>query len=226
MLEKGKAVGRNAAALKYDFITAVGSWALAQDKHQQRVALRFITLVTARYNWQRDLLCIGQKEIASLWHCNERTVKRDMAKLRAMGWITVRSHGKRGQVARYGVDFEAISQTTRATWGNVGEDFLLRMEKPESGNVVPLSPKTAVPPPQVSSQDEWSVAAALLYQEDPATFGAWLAALEKRSRAGGVITLVAPSRFHAGYVETHLKARMLAACRSVDDTVDDVSICF
>ena len=45
-----KPVGRDAAARKYDIITALGAYALAGGKHDHRLVLRFITLVTARYN--------------------------------------------------------------------------------------------------------------------------------------------------------------------------------
>jgi hypothetical protein len=36
------------------------------------------------------------------------------------------------------------------------------------------------------------------------------------------LTLKAPSRFHAAYVQTHLDGVVLAACRAVDDTVSAV----
>ncbi len=75
-----KLVGRDAAARKYDIITALGSYALAGSKHDHRIVLRFITLVTARYNWARNELAVGQREIARLWAVDERTVKREMAR--------------------------------------------------------------------------------------------------------------------------------------------------
>ena len=80
----GKLVGRSAAALKYDLLTVMGAYALSQDKGAQRLVLRLMTLVTARYNWKRDQLAVGQREIARLWQVDERTVKREMAKLRGM----------------------------------------------------------------------------------------------------------------------------------------------
>ena len=84
MLAK-QTVGRSAAAFKYDLLTVMGAFALAQEKGRQRLVLRLMTLVTARYNWARDELAVGQREIARLWQVDERTVKREMAKLRAMG---------------------------------------------------------------------------------------------------------------------------------------------
>ncbi len=224
MKQGTKAVGRNAAALKYDIITAVGAWALAQSKHEHRLALRFLTLLTARYNWQRDLLCVGQREIAALWQCNERTVKRDMSKLRALGWVVLKIQGRRGRVAQYGLNLDAILKSTRSTWDHIGPDFVLRLDQPATDNIIPLTPRQDVPAPDISSGQEWSLAAALIHQEDPATFGAWVRALERESRAGGLLCLKAPSRFHAAYVEIHLKARLIAACRIVDDSVTDIAI--
>ena len=45
-----KAVGRNAAALKYDILSALGAHGLEGDKHRQRLVLRVMVLVTTRYN--------------------------------------------------------------------------------------------------------------------------------------------------------------------------------
>ena len=60
MLAK-KTVGRNAAAFKYDLLTVMGAFGLAQEKGRQRLVLRLMTLVTARYNWARDELAVGQR---------------------------------------------------------------------------------------------------------------------------------------------------------------------
>jgi hypothetical protein len=38
------------------------------------------------------------------------------------------------------------------------------------------------------------------------------------------LLLKAPSRFHAAYVQTHLTARVLAACRLVDPEVTEISV--
>ena len=57
-------VGRQAASRKYDLLTALGAYACRGDKHFQRLTLRFITLIVARYNWQADELTVGQREIA------------------------------------------------------------------------------------------------------------------------------------------------------------------
>ena len=85
MMQIAKPVGRNASALKYDILSALAVHALAGDKHRQRLILRLSALITTRYNWQRNELSMGRDEIARLWSVDERTVKREMARLRTLG---------------------------------------------------------------------------------------------------------------------------------------------
>lgn len=220
-----KPVGRGAAARKYDILTALGAYALARGKHDQRLVLRFLTLITARYNWAREELAVGQREIARLWSVDERTVKREMAKLRGLGWLSVRRQGARGRVTEYRLEIARLLETTRPQWEAVGPDFALRLEPQESEpQVVPLPVRGTVPPPDVGDGTEWGLARSILHAEDPGTYGSWIAALTREGRAGGRLTVRAPSRFHAAYVQTHLQSRLLAACRSVDDSVSDVVI--
>jgi len=217
-------VGRQAAARKYDLLTAMGAFALSNGKAPQRLVLRLMTLITARYNWARDELAVGQREIARLWDCDERTVKREMAKLRGMGWLEVRRQGARGRVTEYALGIERILEDTKGRWEAVGPDFALRMGEAPAPDVVPLPVRGDVPAPDVSTGTEWALAQAILHAEDAATYGAWLRHLSRRERAGGRLVLAAPSRFHAAYVETHLKGRVLAACQSVDGDVADIVV--
>lgn len=221
-----KAVGRNAAARKYDLLTAMGAYALSQDKGPQRLVLRLMTLITARYNWTRDELTVGQREIARLWAVDERTVKREMAKLRALGWLVVKRQGARGRVTEYGMDIETVLDATRAQWAAVGTDFEMRMRgQPEqSDKVVPLQAASNVPAPDISDGSEWSLTQAILHTEDLAVYGSWIRALERADRVGGRLTLTAPSRFHASYVDMHLKHRILSVCQSIDDSVSEIVI--
>lgn len=220
-----KPVGRGAAARKYDLLTAMGAHALALGKSDQRLALRLITLITARYNWTRDELAVGQREIARLWAVDERTVKREMAKLRGRGWLVVRRQGARGRVTEYALAIDRILADTRPQWAAVGPDFALRLDgAPAEADVVPLPIRGTVTAPDVSSGSEWALAQALLHQEDAARYGAWLAALSRVGRAGGALTLKAPSRFHAAYVAQHLTERVLRACQSVDESVAEIRI--
>lgn len=221
-----KPVGRSAAARKYDILTGLGAWALARGKSEQRLALRLLTLVTARYNWTREELAVGQREIARLWTCDERTVKREMAKLRAMGWLSVRRQGARGRVTEYKLEAEILLEATRAQWAAVGPDYELRMEVGHDRNVgvVPMPIRGDVPAPDISDGMEWSVTAGLLFNEDKAVYGSWIRAMTRVERAGGRLVLKAPSRFHAAYVQTNLIERITRACRSVDETVSEIVV--
>lgn len=119
--------GPDAASRKYDILTALGCHALGADASTQRLVLRFLTLITARYNWRQNILHVGQREIARLWDVDERTVKREMAKLRALGWLALESPARRGRVASYALDLPAIHGATRAAWTRVGPDYEGRM---------------------------------------------------------------------------------------------------
>ncbi|MGV3695080.1 MAG: hypothetical protein ACO1OA_11235, partial [Paracoccus marcusii] len=119
-------VGRQAAARKYDLLSAMMAHALAGDPQRQRLVLRLMALITTRYNWQRDELTMGQREIARLWCVDERTVKRDMARLRGLGWITVKRQGARGRVSVLGLDLDRILLDTRPAWPNIGPDYVAR----------------------------------------------------------------------------------------------------
>jgi hypothetical protein len=224
-MQTARAVGRNAAAQKYDIITALGTFALSRDKHEQRLVLRLITLITARYNWTRNELCVGQREIARLWSVDERTVKREMAKLRAMGWLVVHQQGARGRVTEYGFDVARVLETTKTAWPKVGPDFDLRMHGgPATSDIVPLPVKGRVQAPDLTDATEWALARGVLHSEDQGLYGSWFQALKRVERAGGRLTLCAPSRFHAAYVQTHLVGRILAAAQAVDQDITEIAI--
>ncbi|EBA14486.1 hypothetical protein RSK20926_01412 [Roseobacter sp. SK209-2-6] len=212
--------------MKYDILTVMGSYALSQSKGQQKLILRFVTLITARYNWRRDELAVGQREIARLWHVDERTVKREMAKLRAMSWIKVKRQGVRGRVGEYGVDVERILEDTSAVWAAVGPDFEYRLKETDKlpENIVPLNSVKIPPPPDLENGSTWNLVQALLYQEDPSLFASWYQALIQVEQSNSQLTLTAPSRFHATYVQANLKARIVAACREIDEMITDVVI--
>lgn len=222
-MQVAKPVGREAAAKKYDMLSALLAHGLASEAGTQRLVLRLLALITSRYNWQRDELCVGQREIARLWCVDERTVKRDMARLRALGWITVKRQGARGRVSVLGLDLARILGDTRPAWPNIGEDYVARMtgrgESPDQAtdqpaNVVPFRRGLEAEPDGAGA---WPRMRALLRAEDPGVFDAWLAPLAEwesgEEEGRGALRLLAPSRFHATYVRTHLQARLEAAAR-------------
>lgn len=220
-----KAVGREAATRKYDILTALATYALARGKHDHRLVLRLMALITARYNWSRNELAVGQREIARMWSVDERTVKREMAKLRAFGWLEVKRQGVRGRVTEYGMNFDKILDATRDDWSKVGPDFDIRMQGPVAqGQVVALPVRGHVPAPVITEGSDWSLVQALLHSEDPATYGSWFHALRSVNREGERLTLQAPSRFHAAYVQSHLSNRLHAAFHTIGTGISEVVI--
>lgn len=226
--------GRNAAALKYDILTALGVLGCGGDKHLQRLVLRFITLIVARYNWQTDELSVGQREIAALWAVDERTVKRDLARLRGQGWLVQKRAAARGRVAVHGLDLAAILGASQPEWGRVGPDFAQRLTAPEApsdaatpGNVIAFPGLSGAGPGGVrpEGQGPWARVQAQLAAENPALHAAWFAALtDEGLDEGGRLRLRAPSRFHATFVSTHHLPRLAALLRSADPGVRSVDV--
>lgn len=227
-MQIARPVGRQAASRKYDLLTALGVHACRGDKHFQRLVLRFITLIVARYNWQSDEITVGQREIAALWGVDERTVKRDMAKLRAMGWLVQHRAAVRGRVATHGLDLAAILTATAPDWDAVGPDFVERMRGKPDDAPTPAANVVSFPgaAPAVLPADAtlWARAQARLQAEDPAIFAAWFRPLADLACIGGAMELGAPSRFHATFVTTHHLPRLLAALRREDGTIRTVTI--
>lgn len=211
-----KPVGRDAAVRKYDILSALTAHALASDAQSQRLVLRLTVLITARYNWQRDELITGQKEIARMWCVDERTVKRDMARLRAMGWVVVKRQGARGRVSVLGLDLDRIMIDTRPSWTNIGEDFVQRMTGPE----IPSAADNVVPFRRLDMPNQgdglWRRVCEQLQTEDAAIFDAWFRPMIETGQAEGVLSLTAPSRFHATYLRTHLLSRLQSALRRAE----------
>lgn len=214
-MTQARPVGRMAAVRKYDLLTALGSHALALGPSDQRRILRLITLLTARYDWQKDLLATGQREIARLWSCDERTVKREMARLRELGWLDLVRGAVRGRVAEYRLNLAAVLGATEDGWDRVGPDFVARQRGPEpeaepSSTVVPFPLRGALVP---SGHASWDQISRQLHGEDPSAYAFWLARLVPSVSEAGELILTAPGKFHAHYIETHLLARLQAAAR-------------
>ncbi|WP_428929757.1 DnaA N-terminal domain-containing protein [Marinibacterium sp. SX1] len=222
-----KAAGRNASAMKYDILSALGAHALSGDKHRQRLVLRVMVLVTTRYNWQTGELSIGRAEIARLWSVDERTVKREMAKLRACGWVLVKRAPAKGRVTVYTIDFDQVLTDTREVWARLGPDFADRLDARQTPPE-PAPDPTVVPfkraMTEVSGEDDWHRVLQILTERDPATAQVWFAPLSEAGRSDGTVELMAPSRFVAEYVRTHFTAQLLGAWRRVDPGIRAIKI--
>ncbi|WP_108263070.1 DnaA N-terminal domain-containing protein [Mangrovicoccus ximenensis] len=218
---KGAAfAGPGSASLKYDILTALLVAATCADPETARLALRLSLLITARYNWRQDSFMVGQKEIARMWGVTERTAKRDMATMRSRGWIEVSVPAARGRVAQYRILFDEVLRASEPYWAAVGPDFAARMagpQEPPAANVVPLQRTSAELPAGDGSL--WSEALAQLSHADPATANAWFSRLTQVDAADGRLTLMAPSRFVASYVETHYPMRILAVASACDPSI-------
>jgi hypothetical protein len=78
---------------------------------------------------------------------DDRTVKRELAKLKSLGWFNVKRNATRGRVAVYALDLQQVLLETRRAWDEIGPDFLARMETSqgialvqEDSKVVPFKP--------------------------------------------------------------------------------------
>jgi len=225
-MQFAKPVGPQAASRKYDLLSAMMAFGLSGDRGTQTRVMRLSALITARYNWQRDELCVGQREIARLWSVDERTVKREMARLRTMGWLVQKTRGARGRISVYGLDIVQIFEDTRPTWPLIGEDFVARLNPGADAvemesNVVPLQ-RRAMPVPE--GQGVWGRAQAILADEQPALFQSWLAHVTEIETRQGTVTLCAPSAFHQSYIETHFQQALMAVLRRVDPGVARIEI--
>jgi hypothetical protein len=222
-----KAVGRNGPAHKYDLLSVLGAHGLAAGKTGQRLTLRLICLITARYNWQSNELSVGQGEIAKLWSVDLRTVKREMAVLRSREWLVEKRGAARGRVTLYGLGIAKIFADTRPDWGRIGPDLVARLDAPMPAEMqVPSNVVPFVPMPATQTDGSiWAQAQALLYAKEPTVFAAWIAALTLLSNESGRIVLKAPSVFHANYVSIHQTADILAALRRFEPEILSLRIC-
>ncbi|PTW46596.1 hypothetical protein [Rhodovulum kholense] len=225
-MQSVKPVGVQAASRKYDLLSALAAHGLAGDRATQTRTLRLMALITTRYNWQRDELCVGQREIARLWSCDERTVKREMARLRAAGWLVQKTRGSRGRISTYRLDTLQIAEDTRPCWPLIGEDFVARLgarppEPDPAGKVVPLRPAVSL---TEEAEGVWGRARAILSEEQPAIFRAWLARLTEVERGQGTLVLSAPSAFCQSYIATHLIQALTAAVRRADPSIARVEV--
>ncbi len=226
--------GPGAAALKYDLITALLVTAAQGDPVQARLALRLSLLVTARYNWQSGTFAVGLREMASMWGVTERTAKRELSALRQLKWIDLHRPAARGRVAEYRIDLDRTLHSTMPYWEAVGPDYTARMSGTQGpdvaapGNVIPLHRAEASQPlPEADDRPGaacWARVARQLSAENSSLYSAWFAPLRVQEQDRGILFLAAPSRFHASYVDTHLRSRLIAACSAADRTIRDVRI--
>ncbi|WP_370553400.1 hypothetical protein [Falsirhodobacter sp. alg1] len=213
-------VGQGASSRKYDLLTALGAAGLAGETTDRQTALRLMVLITARYDWRADRLSTGQREIAALWSVDERTVKRQMAKLREKGWLVLRRQGARGRVSEYSLGIAKLLEDTRAHWPAVGSDLVNRL----SETSVPTGTLNVIPFPAPEGSTPWDRLLQALAADSPLLYTTWARQLQPMVLEAGEMRLLAPSRFHASYVETHLSLRLLSLSRLVSPEITSLRI--
>mgnify|MGYP001798300279 CR=1 FL=1 len=195
--------GPGAGVVKYDVLTALNVYGLNAGGGEQISMSRLVTLITARYNWRRDELVIGQAEMSRLWGIGARTVKREVKRWLTTGVLICRQQGVRGRVATYRLDMSCVCDLTEGVWPLVGPDFVSRMEqlRPQVAKVIRLEPARI----SVSNTGEftgWQAVRHSLADRFPAQFSVWIEPLQA-DLTGDTLALEAKSAFAAEYVSTH-----------------------
>jgi DNA-binding Lrp family transcriptional regulator len=229
-MDAKKLTGPNAGSIKYDLITAMSVVGLAGKPTLQTSMTRLIALVTARYNWFRDEVTVGQRDIAKMWSVDQRTVKREMKRLVEAGILLKLRHGVRGRVAAYRLNYREIVNLTEPHWALVGPDFVERMST--------LYPRSAVKVvkvdfgkkpldnniPMTGDRAGWRKVRQYLRENDESIFQNWYSKLTFKSVTDSELILTAPNNFIAQYILTHLQSSLLLATQEVLAKVDRIRI--
>lgn len=214
--------GPQAGSQKYDLITALSVAGLNGSPGFQTSMLRLVALVTARYNWARDELTVGQREMARMWSVDERTVKREIKRLTTAGILVQLRPGVRGRVAAYRLNITEINRLSAPVWDRVGPDFSERMAeqlpKPETPAEtvvrVNFGQFTQDGPAKVEPADgPWGRVLSRLSMLEPSLYRSWFAGLRIVQVDGGVLRLTAPTAFVAQYIQTHHMRALLGAAQ-------------
>ncbi|TFL17176.1 DnaA N-terminal domain-containing protein [Jannaschia formosa] len=195
--------GPHAPEAKYDVLTALSLIAFARGGGMQVSVLRLIGLITARYNWRADELCVCQRDMARIWGVTERTAKREVR-----AWVEARLMvrkrvGVRGRAGAYRLDLIEIRAQAAELWPRIGPDYVERMA-PRGEVPEPVAPAQAPEPVEPAPRGTWRAATGRLRRADAGMHAAWIAPLRLEADEGGVLTLRAPTRFIGHYVETRL----------------------
>lgn len=218
-----KLTGPGAGVEKYDLITAMAVISFSGSPTLQTSIMRLIAMVTSRYNWARDEVSIGQRELASLWNVDERTAKREVKRLLEGGLLVLKCPGIRGRVAVYRLNIGKIYQNSHSQWGAVGPDFSARMKDnaPAQGqNVVRVDfGKTEINREPGSMHPVWQTVCGELQRQDHSCFNAWFAKIECVREEENVLILKAPTNFIARYVSDKLSEKLRAVIIGVSPSL-------
>lgn len=228
-MDSKRLTGPQAGVLKYDLLTALAVAGLNASPGFQTSVLRLIALVTARYNWRSDELTVGQREMARLWACNERTVKREIKRLVGAGLLVCLRTGVKGRVGAYRLDRTTICRLADEYGESVGPDFVERFSthRPETPKVVRLDfgkPPPSESDPPVNEKGAWRHVMEQLRSEEPSLYTNWYSQIAFVSLQNGTLKLRAKSRFIARYIEGRLSERLIAATEKNIGIVDRLEV--
>jgi len=224
-VEQNKHVGFRAGSQKYDLLTALNVAGLHGSPTEQTSLMRLNAMITARYNWRIEEISIGHIELARLWGVNDRTVKREMKRLLAMGVITCIRPGVRGRVGAYRLNYRGIYEFTKPCWQSVGPDFEDRMMEMSGARTVVKVDFHVVPDPAPATTQEissgtWGAVRRRLKAEHPALFDSWFAKLVQHEVGENTLSLRAPNTFVSRYIETHFATKLSNAVNAEMPTQD------
>ena len=202
-MDNRRLIGPGSGAVKYDILTAITIAGLNGSTRDQLSMMRLSALITARYNWRREELSIGQREMAALWGVGSRTAKREVKRWLETGILICTRPGVRGRVAAYCLNMPRICEVTERVWPLLGQDFVDRMRalRPGGDRVIRLDAVRATRR-EGSGTSGWEAVNLNLECRFPAQHGAWIAPLNA-SESKGELVLEAKSAFAAEYIKTH-----------------------
>jgi len=202
-MENRHVAGPGSGVAKYDILTAITIAGLNGSARDQIAMMRLCSLITARYNWRRDELSIGQQEMASLWGVGSRTAKREVKLWLETGILICVRQGVRGRVAGYRLNMPRLCEVTEQYWTLIGDDFVGRMRelKPCNDRVIRLDTVRATLRGK-NGASGWDAVNLNLENRFPTQHGAWIAPLVATETDGGLV-LEAKSAFAAEYVKIH-----------------------
>lgn len=216
-MQTQKFTGPGAGAQKYDILSALGLIGMHGTATQQCSMARLTMLITARYNWRRDLLSVGQSDMARMWAVDPRTVKREIKRLLEARILICTRQGVKGRVANYRLNMPEILRQSEPFWAMIGTDFAERMADHlprKTPTVVKVDfARRSVPGPQTETPVDggWSRVGQRVQELHPDVWQSWGERLTFDGEADRCIRLRAPSAFVAQYVRTHLQAILAEA---------------
>lgn len=221
-------IGSNAAVMKYDILSAIGLLGLHGSSRDQVSMPRLALLITARYNWKRGEVSMGQTEMARLWGVSERTAKREIKFWVEAGVLVCARPGVRGRVASYRLNLTRIIELSEPFWAAIGSDFAERMRAgegaAETGRKVVQLPVKRVSPSADLSEDPWIAVKQSLNAAQPEVYSSWLSDLGYDWAGQGSLRITAPSRFIASYVNGHYLEMIERAVRQVYPELRQISV--